>query len=100
MQARKFRVSETNIQYVGSKRMSSDMNTTQKYFSGPMNSCFQKAELDTVNFLSLKTEPRVAITGEEIKYKLDRTYNIIWYPLHSITVWCVHIKWTNRFFLH
>jgi len=76
------------------------MNTTQKYFSGPTNSCVQKEELEIVRFLSLKTEPRVTITNEEIKYKLARTYNITWYPLHSRTVWCVHMKWKYRFFLH
>jgi len=84
------------------KDESTVMNTTQKYFSGSMNSCFQKAELEIVEFLSLKTEPRVAITGEKIKYKAwdkpARTY-ITWYPLHSRTVWCVYLKWTNRFFL-
>jgi hypothetical protein len=33
MQARKFRVSETNIQYVGSKRMSSQTGTPPKNIS-------------------------------------------------------------------
>jgi hypothetical protein len=96
MQARKLRVSETNIQYVGSKWTSSqNINTTQKYFRGAMNSCFQREKVEIVEFLSLKTEPRVTVTGEEIKYKawdkLARTY-ITWYPLHSRTVWCVHMK--------
>jgi hypothetical protein len=46
-----------------------------------MHSCFKNAELETVKFLSLKTEPKVTITGEEIKYKardkLARTYQVL-----------------------
>jgi len=74
-----------------------DMNTTQKHFNGAMNSCFQKAEVETVEFLSLETESRATITGgkKKKKYKawdkLARTY-ITWYPCHSRTVWCVHLK--------
>ena len=38
-----------------------------------MNSCFQKAELEIVEFLSLKPEPRVTITGRggDIKHGIN-----------------------------